>query len=338
MSYPREDLRARLREAMLAALPDPADQGDPELARFHGLLRAYPERSGKALRGLLLLASAEAHGGDPEGALPAAAGLELFQNWVLVHDDVEDGSEVRRGAPALHRQVGEPLAINVGDALHVYMWEHLLAAPMRRRDEILREFARTIHRTAEGQHLDLAWVHAGRFDVSEAEYLAMVRRKTAYYTVVAPLRLGAWCAGREPDPRLEAAGLPLGAAFQIRDDVLSLLPPERTEAYGKDLQGDLVEAKRTLVLAHAFAHATPAEARRLRALLARPRAEKDEACLAEALDLLRRHGSLHYAQRRAEALADEGLAALDEILPSLPDAEAAGRVRALVGDLAARPG
>ncbi|MDZ7705103.1 MAG: polyprenyl synthetase family protein [Trueperaceae bacterium] len=247
-------LRQALFDATLAPLP--RDHDNPDLAEFYRLLRDYPERGGKGLRGLILLYATEAYGQPWRASLELAAGLELFQNWVLVHDDIEDDSEDRRGKPALHRSVGLPVALNVGDAMHVYMWQLLHTLPGVSPDvhrQLLAEFAQMIHRTAEGQHLDLCWVAQGRFDVSEAEYLEMVTLKTAYYTVIAPLRLGALRCGASPDPRITQAGVDLGAAFQIRDDVLNL---SRDVAYGKEFAGDLYEAKRTLILAHFFAHAT----------------------------------------------------------------------------------
>jgi len=328
-----EELDRLIQERVLAALPERHDV--PELERFSRLQRDYPERSGKGIRGRLTVASALAHGAAAGEALPVAAALELFQNWVLVHDDVEDDSETRRGQPALHRSVGAPVAINVGDAMHVSMWRLLIEQRAAWRDAVLSEFLDTIDRTAEGQHLDLAWVATGRFDVSEADYLAMVERKTAYYTVVAPLRLGALVAGAVPDRRFRAAGRALGAAFQIRDDVLNLLPDEHG-GYGKEFAGDLYEGKRTLVLAHAFEVLDEDDGDRLRALLDRPRIAKSEAEMNEALSLLRRAGALEHAQAIAEAKADEGRSLLREALSTAADADGANAVIALVESLAAR--
>ena len=320
----------QLHGAVLDLLP--RDHDDPDLARFTALMRDYPARGGKRVRGTLVLASTAAHGGDPEAALPVAAALELFQNWVLVHDDIEDDSEERRGAPALHRLVGVPIALNVGDAMHVYMWEALIALrshPDFDADAIRAEFVWMIHRTAEGQHLDLAWVADGRFDVGEAAYLAMVHRKTAAYTVVSPLRLGAHASGRRPHPALTSIGERLGAAFQIRDDVLNLLP-SANGAYGKEFAGDLFEAKRTLVLAHALANAAPSEAAEAIARLRPPREQRSDDDVEWLLALFERHGSLEYAQARAETLAREALDDLEQVLGELPGRAA---VRDLLGDL-----
>lgn len=319
-----DDLTPAIRAAVLAALPDPDAAQQPELQAFHRHMREYPNRAGKTLRGQVLMYSSRAHGGDDPFALTAAAALELFQNWVLIHDDIEDGSEERRGKPALHRSIGVPVALNVGDAMHVYMWKLLLALPTVStggdRAAILREFEWMILRTAEGQHIDLSWVQDGRFDIDEADYLAMVTRKTAYYTVVSPLRLGAACATVEPHPDLDAAGVDLGVAFQIRDDVLNLMPEV---SYGKEFAGDLYEGKRTLVLAHLFAHVDSNERSELESLLSQPRARKRPPQIERVLHMIRQHGSLAYAQEVAEMRARRGLEVLEVVLADLPERPAA---------------
>lgn len=315
---------------------------EAELARFLALMTDYPQRPGKTLRGQLLMLSAEAHGAfltDDDGrasALTLASALELFQNWVLVHDDIEDASLSRRGAPALHQLVGVPVALNVGDAMHVAMWQLLLTLPPGSTDmtrRLLEEFASMIMRTAAGQHLDLAWVAAGRFDVSEQEYLTMVTMKTAYYTVVAPLRLGALLTGLEPDPLLEDAGRALGVAFQIRDDVLNLLPEM---SHGKEHAGDLYEGKRTLILAHLLAHARADTRERVTELLDRPREEKTAAEMEEVRRLMVHHGSIDYAQAFAERTLSAGLSSLGAALEQVKGQEAAEEILTLVAELTGR--
>lgn len=348
-----DDVR-RIRYDVLAALPSdvrallPPEHQVPatpsvarELTRFFSLLKDYPNRTGKTLRGRLLLLSAQAHGLSDEtpglqAAQTLAAALELFQNWVLVHDDIEDDSEERRGLPALHRTVGMPLALNVGDAMHVAMWQLLQTLPDQagvRRSEAIGEFGSMIMRTAAGQHLDLAWVSAGRFDITEADYLAMVTLKTAYYTVVAPLRLGAWCAGVAPSPLLEEAGIDLGVAFQIRDDVLNLT---EGAALGKEFAGDLYEGKRTLMLAHLLANAPTEVAQAAVSYLSKPRSVKDSKEVSELLEWLHSHGSVEYAQAVAESRLTSGLEHLQRVLEQLPNQRAADSMLALVSELAAR--
>ncbi len=323
-----------IRDTLLAALPHTHHHA--ELQNFYQHLKDYPLRGGKMLRGRLLLLSTEAHGANYLRGLPCAAALELFQNWVLVHDDIEDGSEERRGAPALHQKIGMPLAVNVGDALHVYMWQLLLDQPRPatpRLDAILDEFLTMIHRTAEGQHLDLTWIRDGCFDIGESEYLEMVTLKTAFYTVVSPLRLGAMCADSDVAAVFQSAGEALGVAFQIRDDVLNLTPAPR---YGKEFAGDLYEGKRTAILAHFFATATAGERDEAISVLSKPRHQKTGADVEALLQLLAKCGSLQYAQRLAETHAQKGLASLRQGLEGLPDQIAARKLLGLLETLTSR--
>ncbi|KGQ21197.2 polyprenyl synthetase family protein [Thermus filiformis] len=311
----RQALRAFLMERLEAL---------PEREGYRALLLDYPRRGGKALRGLLTLYSALAHGAPLERALPVAAALELFQNWVLIHDDIEDGSLERRGEPALHHKYPMPLALNAGDALHAEMWGLLLGEDRR----VLEEFYQIVRRTAFGQHLDLAWTLSGRF-VAPEEYLEMVRNKAAYYTAVAPLRLGALLAGREPDGAYERGGEALGVAFQIVDDLLNLTAPP---AYGKEKAGDLWEGKRTLILAYFLEEAAPEEKERLLRLLSLPRPQKPQEEVEWLHRRLLQSRALERARREAERLKEEGMALLRPALEALPNPEAA---RALLGVLEA---
>jgi geranylgeranyl diphosphate synthase, type II len=296
----------------------PKDHPIPEIALLYRMMRDYPARGGKMIRSKLLVASALAHGGSVEKALPLAVALELFQNWILIHDDIEDDSLERRGRPALHREYGLPLALNAGDALHVYMWQVVYQSGI---PGAMPEFFEMIHQTAEGQHMDLGWVERGRWDITQADYLELVRRKTARYTVVSPLKLGALAAGCVPDDRLTQAGLDLGVAFQIRDDVLNL--DGDFERYGKEITGDLFEGKRTLMLVHLLEHASERERAEVLDVMNKPRAEKSELEVARVLELLRAYGSIPFAQAVADDHAKRGLETLRASLETLPGREAA---------------
>jgi len=313
-----------LRAYLLDLLPDPERAGREEARVYARLLRDYPERGGKMLRGRLLLAVAEGFGASREAAMGAAAALELFQNWVLIHDDIEDESEERRGRPALHRLYGVPLALNAGDALHAVMWRVLVAAGYG--PGVLLEFARLVERTAYGQHLDLYWIERGVLDLTEDDYFEMVRAKTAYYTAVAPLKLGALVADREPPAVFERAGEKLGIAFQIVDDVLNL--EADPGAYGKEIAGDLYEGKRTLIVLDYLGRAPREAAERARRILLKPRAEKDPDEVAWLHRELLDSGAVARARARAEGLAEE---ALSELGPHLP-----GEVLAILSSLVFR--
>lgn len=291
----------------------PKSHAIPEIAQLYAMMREYPSRPGKMIRSKLLIASAIAHGASFERALPLAAALELFQNWVLIHDDIEDDSDERRGKPALHRLYPAALAINAGDALHIYMWQVVHQAGVAGAFE---EFLEMIHRTAEGQQMDLSWVAQARWDVSPSDYLEMVRLKTARYTVVSPLKLGALAAGCAPDEKLELAGLDLGVAFQIRDDVLNL--DGDFASYGKEIAGDLFEGKRTLMLLHMLERLKPDEKSEVVQILEKPRLQKTTAEVERILVLMRSHGSIDFAQSVASDFGTRGLDLLHQALADLP--------------------
>lgn len=323
-----QEVRKALSERLLGRLhhPDPL---------YQELLQDYPRRGGKMLRGLLTYYSALAHGAREEGALVVAEGLELFQNWVLIHDDIEDGSEERRGRPTLHRLHPMPLALNAGDALHAEMWG-LLAEGLSHGlfgAQVLVEFHQVVRRTAYGQHLDLLWTLEGRFDLRAEDYFRMVAHKAAYYTAVAPLRLGALLSGEDPPPLYEEAGLKLGIAFQIVDDVLNL---EGGEAYGKERAGDLYEGKRTLILLRFLEEASPEEKARTLALLRLPREAKPHGEVAWLLERLLASRALAWAKGVAGRLKEEGLKDLLPALEALPNQEAAEVLKDLLAALVER--
>lgn len=309
------ELRETIRKYVLDALPEPESASRAELAEYARLLRDYPERGGKTLRGMLLCYMGLAYGAELEQLLPVAAALELFQHWALVHDDIEDGSDERRGKPALHKLYGMPLALNAGDALHARMWGMLVEA--RVSYAVLDEFGKLVDLTAQGQHLEMTWVEGGRFDLSEGDYLEMVAQKAAYYTAVAPLRLGALAAGVEPPPVLEEAGIKLGVGFQMVDDVLNLRG-DRAK-YGKEIAGDLWEGKRTLILLHFLLKADADERERAEALLETPRDRKNPDEVNWLHGRILESGALHYAQGITERMLAEGMTALRPVLLSLPN-------------------
>ncbi|MFK7601798.1 polyprenyl synthetase family protein [Deinococcus sp. SM5_A1] len=327
-------MRPDLLSRVLSLLPEHGTR--PEYQAYYDMLRDYPKRGGKGIRSELLLASARAHGvvkNTPqwEAALWLAAALELFQNWVLIHDDIEDDSEERRGQPALHRLHGIPLAINAGDALHAYMWAAVHKANVPGG---MDEFLNMIHHTAKGQHLDLCWVEGRRWDLVEEDYLEMVRQKTAYYTVVIPLRLGALAAGATPSEQFTPAGLALGTAFQIRDDVLNL--EGDAAKYGKEIGGDLLEGKRTMIVLHWLRTAPGAQRQAFLKQMGLNRPDKDLQTIADIHRWLLESGSVTYAQDYAHAQAEEGLTLLAQAFEDAPDQQAAGELLNAMRALATR--
>ena len=239
---------------------------------------------------------------EEDDALAAAAAIELAHSAFLVHDDIQDGSDWRRGHPTLHRRVGLPLAVNAGDALAVLSLEVLRADTGRlgRRLglRILSEFSSAMWQTLEGQAVELGWRRDGVTNLSPQNYLELILRKTCWYTTIAPLRIGALIGswGSADLQALSRFGLFLGTAFQITDDILNLTGGQA--AYGKEIRGDLREGKRTLMVIHLLSVAEPPHRDAVAALLRGPEAERTDDRLDWLADLLERYGSIAFAGLR----------------------------------------
>ena len=297
------DYAAATAEALTAQLP--VVEGPGSLADLVG---EYPRRGGKALRPALCLATCEAFGGTAADALPSAAAIELLHNAFLVHDDVEDGSLLRRGAPTLHATWGIPSAINAGDALalmgHTALRANRDRLGARMADLVAQEFEDMARHTVEGQAIELAWRRDGTVALSADDYLDLILRKTCWYTTIHPLRVGALIGSWgtvELEP-LTRFGFYLGAAFQIQDDLLNLVGDEHD--YGKEHNGDLYEGKRTLVLIHLFEHARPDERAWLTDLFSGERHRRTDDDVAEVRRLMDEHGSLEFTRRFGAGIAD----------------------------------
>jgi geranylgeranyl diphosphate synthase type II len=273
---------------------------------LHDLLTDYPRRGGKMMRPAICIANARAFGARLEDAVRSAAAIELLHNALLIHDDIEDGSDLRRGRPTLHKLHGIPRAINAGDALLLLALRPLLdnrgalGQPLSLR--ILEQTQAMARETAEGQALELGWRDGGATDVTEADYLTMVLKKTAWMATIWPAQIGVLIGGRgETDPgRVVRFGFFLGATFQILDDLLNLTADR---AYGKELNGDLYEAKRTLMLIHARRTCGDGERDQIDAFLALRREERTPGQIGWLAGLMARLGSIDYARTVAEALA-----------------------------------
>jgi geranylgeranyl diphosphate synthase type II len=320
----------------------------PELQRYlpkgsdlHSqLVRDYPERGGKYLRSGLVLLAAEAFGGNPSKAIRTAAAMEASQNWILIHDDIEDKSEERRGKPALHKLFSEELAINAGDALHIIQWKMLFDNKELLGEanawRILNEFYRILSLTTEGQTLEVEWIQRKGFEINEADYYAISDAKAGMYTVIGPMRLGAIVAGA-PDEQLAALntfGLPFGRAFQIQDDLLNLTAGS---AYGKEIGGDIYEGKRTLMLVHLLQNCTPAEKEKIITIYKKKREQKKPEEVKWILDLMKSKGSIEFAKKRSLEWAAQAQKLFDRELKFLKDSPAKQTLRAGIEFVAKRP-
>ena len=277
----------------------------------------YPSRRGKYLRPTLVLLMAEAMSGSSENALHTAAAMQMSEDWILIHDDWEDGSLERRGKPALHRLVSSEIAVNAGDTLHECMHRvlgknfRLLDAELAHR--VQQEFFLMLGRTTFGQYAEIKWTQENKDDMTEEDVLFTVSGKTVYYTIAGPLRLGAILAGATPEQlqRIYDFSYPLGVCFQIRDDVLDLTGD--FEGQKKQNLNDIYEGKRTLILLHLLNHCTAGERQRVEATLSKQRQEKTVAEVQYIRQLMDAYGSISYAETEAERYAQQALDMLDTI-------------------------
>ncbi len=197
---------------------------------------------GKRIRPVMTLLACKMFGGDIKQALPAAAGLELFHNFTLLHDDIMDDAPIRRNKPTVHEQWDDNTAILSGDVLFAIASQHVSKVPDTRLRPVLDLFYQTVTEVCEGQQYDMDF--ESRNDVSEEEYLEMIRLKTAVLPA-ACLKTGAIVAGapEEDQELLYRFGELIGLAFQLRDDWLDVYGD--LEAFGKKTGGDIVAKKKT---------------------------------------------------------------------------------------------
>ncbi|WP_202841198.1 polyprenyl synthetase family protein [Luteimonas saliphila] len=277
---------------------------------------------GKRLRPMLVALAGRATGPVTPQHHQLAAIVEFIHTSTLLHDDVVDESDLRRGRSTANALWGNAPSVLVGDFLYSRSFQLMVELD---RMEVMRILADTTNRIAEGEVLQL--LHVRNPDTDEAAYLDVIERKTAVL-FAAGTRLGALASGADEATQqaLHDYGLQLGHAFQIADDVLDYSAD--ADALGKNLGDDLAEGKATLPLIHAMAHADDATRARLRGIV--ERGEVD--AMPDVLAAIASAGSLDYSLRRAGEYAAAAEAALD----GLPQNDAVAALRGLARYAVAR--
>lgn len=270
---------------------------------------------GKRLRPMLLLLAARALGHGGADAHQLAAVVEFIHTATLLHDDVVDESDLRRGRKTANALFGNAASVLVGDFLYSRSFQLMVELE---RMPVMKILADTTNAIAEGEVLQL--LHVRNPDTDEAAYLKVIERKTAVLFAAAT-RLGALLAGADAalQQRLHDYGLALGYAFQIADDVLDYSADEA--ALGKHLGDDLAEGKATLPLIHAIRHTDADTRARLRTIVE----HGDSDAMPEVLAAIEATGGLEYSRRRAEDYAE----AAERALEGLGDNAAVAALRGL---------
>lgn len=262
---------------------------------------------GKRIRPMLALASCDLLGGDVEKALAPAAAVEIFHNFTLVHDDILDASEIRRGVPTVHMVYGENQAILGGDAMLPWAYDMLIKDKPENLYELITVFNKVCKEVIDGQQLDIDF--ETRLDVKEAEYLKMIGWKTSVL-LAASLQLGAIVANAsDEDQRLiYDFGLNLGLAFQIKDDWLDTYG--QSAKVGKRIGGDILNNKKTYLLVTALANASDAQMDRIKVLFDE---ENEEAKIAGFMEVFEELNVSEIAKNKMKELYDKALFALDSM-------------------------
>ena len=227
-------------------------------------LRYFLTLGGKRMRPILTLMGAEAFGVDKRKALPASLSIELFHNFSLIHDDIMDHAPLRRGKFTVHEKWNQNIAILSGDVLLVKAYQEIAKQDSLALPDLLNLFNKTAVEVCEGQQFDMDF--ETRDNVSIPEYIEMIRLKTSVLLGCA-LEMGAIIAGANKEDRLliYEFGQQIGIAFQIQDDILDLYADP--EKFGKQVGGDVISNKKTLLLLKAFELSNEEQAKQLNVLL-----------------------------------------------------------------------
>lgn len=305
-----EQIAHALRELVDAGLYGLEPALDP--VSLYEPVRYVLQASGKRVRPVLLLLTAEALGADRVRAMPAALAVEVFHNFTLVHDDIMDHAPTRRGRPTVHARWDESTAILCGDYLVALSYDLLARVDAPHLPALFGAYFRMVRHLCEGQALDKEF--ESRADVTVEEYFQMIYRKTGAL-IETSFELGGWIAGADADTRdaLRSVGRHVGRAFQIQDDLLDLVADDAR--WGKIVGGDLQEAKKTYLLLRALEVAEGADRAWFRRIVDERGLPESE--IGEARARMERLGVLDEARTAVVEHSEAALAGLG-VLPESP--------------------
>ncbi len=263
---------------------------------------------GKRIRPVLMLLACEAVGGDPLNAIDAGVAVEILHNFTLVHDDIMDHADTRRGRLTVHKKWDNNIAILVGDELMGIAYKTLLNTRSGDIREITSVFTDGVIEVCEGQSYDKEFEALP--SVTEAQYLMMIGKKTGWLVAISA-HMGAIIGDASPSETnaLISYARHVGRAFQIQDDLLDAIAEEA--AFGKPVGGDIIEGKKTYLLVTAMGLAEAADLKLLRQVAMREAAR--EGLVASVRDIYERLGVLDIARRRIEEDTNVAIAALDAL-------------------------
>lgn len=265
--YQSEELLKKVNEALEALTYDrqPASLYEP--------IRYVLSLGGKRIRPVLMLMAYNLYREDPERIMEQAIGLETYHNFTLLHDDVMDNADMRRGHETVHKKWNANQAILSGDTMLLQAFQRIEACDVEKLSEVFQVFMETALEIGEGQQLDVEF--ETRSDVREEEYIEMIRLKTSVLLACA-LKIGAILAGapKEDSDNLYRFGECIGLAFQLQDDLLDVYGDPKV--FGKNIGGDITSNKKTYMLINAVNRADDAQRRELMGWIERQTFDREE--------------------------------------------------------------
>ena len=246
---------------------------------------------------------------DVERIMEPAVGLETYHNYTLLHDDLMDNADVRRGMPTVHRRWNANTAILSGDSMLVVAYQRVAQCPAEQLKTVLDLFTETALEIGEGQQYDMDF--ETRTDVTEAEHIEMIRLKTSVLLACA-VKMGAILAGASDDDaaNLYAFGEKLGLAFQLQDDLLDVYGDPKV--FGKAIGGDITSNKKTYMLINAFQLANEEQKAELMRWITAEEFDKAEK-IAAVTEIYNQIGIRELCEKKINAFFDEARAFLDKI-------------------------
>lgn len=250
---------------------------DRQPASLYAPIKYVLSIGGKRIRPVLMLLAYNLFKDDPEHILMPACALETYHNYTLLHDDLMDNADVRRGMPTVHRKWDANTAILSGDTMLVLAYQRMAQVPADKLKPVLDLFTETALEIGEGQQYDMDFEN--RTDVTEAEYIEMIRLKTSVLLACA-VKIGAILAGAsaEDADNLYAFGEQIGLAFQLQDDLLDVYGDPKV--FGKAIGGDITSNKKTYMLINAYQRADDAQRRELHRWISAKQFDKQEKIAA----------------------------------------------------------
>jgi geranylgeranyl pyrophosphate synthase len=312
---------------------------------FDTMVNEYVHRRGKYGRPTIILLWAKLHGANIEDALMPAATMQLSEDWILVHDDIEDSNEFRRGKPAAHMLYGIPQTINAADYLHILDWKmafktrKILEETLDKEiaDLYLDRFFHMILKTSEGQYIDMKLTSSKDItNFTLEDYFKSIQAKAGYYSVYGPMMLGAIIAGKDKTyiEKIEKYGIAIGNAFQLKDDILDCTSTK--EELGKTIGNDVLEGVKTPILLHTVKNASEEDLETLKTIYAKDRKDKTQKDIQIALNLFAKYDAYTYAKKLVDDLAQKAIDNFEEETKSLPENEVKQLARGAIKKMVVR--